>query len=196
MAFYVVDGIDGSGKSTVARILKDSLESSGRRVELIEHPNTGWPVGEMSASLLLKNGVLAQMILTLTFFVDLVHSVFRMKCSSDNDDFIFVRYTMSVCHLPDPFCGLLRLGLRIFFMRPDAALLVDAPPEAAMRRVESRGGAMEMFENPERMAEGRARMLRMAEEEGWTILDNSNGTDGIAASLDAILDASRGNGRF
>lgn len=187
MAFYVVDGIDGSGKSTMARLLKSELESRGRSVGIVEHPNTGWPIGRLSSRCLFGNGVLAQSVLTLSFFVDLIHSVFRMKCASDHDDFIFVRYTMSVCHLPEPICSLLRLGLRLFFMKPDFALYVDTPYELAMGRVESRGGTMEMFEVPERMRDGRRRMIRMAEEEGWHILDNSGGIEDASSALRNLL---------
>ena len=47
MVWYVVDGMDGSGKSTVAGILKGELEARGRSVLVIAHPNRDTVVGRM-----------------------------------------------------------------------------------------------------------------------------------------------------
>lgn len=187
VAFYVVDGTDGSGKSTVSGMLRDVLESSGRSVCLVEHPNNGWLPGRAVSALLLRESPVSRLLITFLFFADLIHSVFRMKCASDYDDFIFVRYTMSVCHLPDPFCGLLRRCLSIFFMKPDLAIFVDIPADTAMGRIEERGGRREIFENRRDLEASRARMRTMADEEGWAVLDNSSCIDDVHASLCSVL---------
>ncbi len=39
MAWYVVDGMDGCGKSTCADVIRDKLAGEGRRVFMVTHPN-------------------------------------------------------------------------------------------------------------------------------------------------------------
>lgn len=47
MVWYVVDGMDGSGKTTAADMLASELRSQGRRVLMISHPNTDTLVGRL-----------------------------------------------------------------------------------------------------------------------------------------------------
>lgn len=55
MSLYLaLEGVDGSGKSTVAAALASRLESSGRRVLVVREPG-GTPVGEAIRTLLLDS---------------------------------------------------------------------------------------------------------------------------------------------
>lgn len=174
MAFYAVDGIDGSGKSTVARIIRDALAAEGRDAVIVEHPNPDGKMGRICAWLLRSENGLARPIIPFLFVSDLMISLIRMRCASSHDDYIFVRYTMSVCYLPDIISRSLRLLLRAFLPRPDSAVFVDVPVDVALERIESRDAPRETFENTEDLTSARERMLRMAEEEGWFVLDNDS----------------------
>ena len=186
VAFYAVDGIDGSGKSTVARIIRDELVSMGRDAVIVEHPNRDSIAGRLSLRLLRSENRLSRPIIPFLFFADITISLLRMKCASSHDDHIFVRYTMSVCYLPGAVSRILRFLLRTFLPRPDAAVFVDVPVEVAMERIESRDDPRETFENTEDLTSARERMLTMAKEEGWTVLDNDS-EESVSPAISAIL---------
>ena len=102
MTWYVVDGMDGSGKSTCADFLEEKLKSEKREVRVFTHPDTGCIFGKLEHEFLLKEGKLCRILSTVFFILDAVDSLFRMRLSSRKyQDFIFVRYLMSVAYLPD-----------------------------------------------------------------------------------------------
>ena len=85
MAWYVVDGMDGSGKSTVADILRDELESRGRSVMVIAHPNRGTAVGRLELAFLRGDSKLDVVMSTVLYVADVLHSICVMRaCSVSN----------------------------------------------------------------------------------------------------------------
>ena len=172
MTWYVVDGMDGCGKSTCADILKERLESKGRRVRMFSHPDSGCLFGRLEYGYLLKEGRLAKMLATVFFILDAVDSLLRMRLSSRRyDDFVFVRYLMSVAYLPD---GSYRKAYRIIrklFPMPDDFILVDVDAETSMKRIEARGEDREVFENMDDLVRTREKMLSLSD--GWFVVDNT-----------------------
>ena len=77
--WYVVDGMDGCGKSSAADFIKEHLEAKGRRVLLITHPNRDIKVGRKEAAWLLKEGTFAKLVATQYYIRDVIHSVRIMK---------------------------------------------------------------------------------------------------------------------
>lgn len=112
MAWYVIDGMDGSGKSTVSQMLAEELRSRGRRVLVLEHPNRSIAIGRLEGRLLLVDSRPALIMSSCLYILDVVRSVGVMKRSHKRyDDVIFVRYIMAVSYLPDRFAA---LAYRIF----------------------------------------------------------------------------------
>ena len=64
MTWFVVDGMDGSGKSTVGHLIEEKRLAEGKRVLFLEHPNDSCRSGRLAHKYLLKDGKFA-MILTL-----------------------------------------------------------------------------------------------------------------------------------
>ena len=97
MTWYVVDGMDGSGKSTAAAILREELESEGRTVLAIEHPNAATVVGRMEQAFLRKGGELCVILSTIMYVADVLRSltVMRGRRGRSVDDVVFVRYSMA-----------------------------------------------------------------------------------------------------
>lgn len=177
MTWYIVDGMDGSGKSSVAGMLKEMLESEGRRVFVVSHPDEGCWFGRMEARYLKVPGKTSEIIATVFYVLDAVQSICRMRLGCGRyDDFIFVRYIMAVAYLPD---GIYRKAYdmieRIFPM-PDVRILVDVDAETAFQRIESRGEEREIFETREKLYKIREKMLALTEE-GWFVIDNGGAMD-------------------
>ena len=186
MTWYVVDGMDGSGKSTVGHLIEESMVAKGRKVLFLEHPNDSCRSGRLAHKYLLKDGKFA-MILSTTFYIfNVIHSLrFKRKHRKEYDDVIFVRYNMAVAYLPK---RLIRSGYKFIsfiFPKPDVSIFVDIDPESAMQRILSRGEELEMFETDEKLRKTREKMLILSD--GWIIIDNTHGLEQTKDSVKWIL---------
>ena len=172
MAWYVVDGMDGSGKSTVADILRDELESRGRSVMVIAHPNRGTAVGRLELAFLRGDSKLDVVMSTVLYVADVLHSICVMRGRRGRafDDVVFVRYSMAVAYLPDRLCARAYGIVTRVLPSPDVKVLVDVDPGAALQRIFDRGEELEVFETEERLAAVRRRMLGISDD--WVVLDN------------------------
>ena len=187
MTWYVVDGMDGSGKSTAAGILADKLESEGRTILVIAHPNRATRIGRLELAFLRGDSRLDVILSTLLYIADVLHSlcVMRGRRGRRYDDVIFVRYIMAVAYLPDGLCGRAYRVIERLLPMPDVKVLVDVDPQTAMDRIRGRGEEMEVFETVERLATVRRRMLSLSD--GWTVLDNGSGTDDLEEQVRGTL---------
>jgi dTMP kinase len=191
MVWYVIDGLDGSGKTTAGRMLRDQLESSGRTVALITHPNPQRFFGRLSGRMLYRGGDLAVVLAALFFFIDLVGSLARMPLRRA-DDVIFIRYTMSACYLPRSRYRRVYRIMSALLPEPDVRILMDIDGRTAMRRIESRGGELERFENIDSLNEVGQRMRSLSD--GWTVVDARLPLEAVEEMIGAIAVAS-GPGR-
>ena len=173
MTWYVVDGMDGAGKSTAGEILVQELESRGRKVLFMEHPNRSFLAGRLESAFLLKEGKLFVILSTLAYVADVLHSlmVMRGRKGREADDVVFVRYSMAVAYLSDGACSKADRLVKALLPKPDVAVLVDVDPDTAMERIMERGEGIEIFETSERLGKIRSRMLDISD--GWIVLDNS-----------------------
>ena len=186
MTWFVVDGMDGSGKTTVSRTLKAELESRGRKVMLVEHPNRRTALGRVEARLLQSDGLPAMLMAIAFYMMDVIRSVLKMKMDDEYDDVIFVRYIMAVSYLPD---GLSKKAYKIFagiLPTPDVMILVDVDADTAYSRICGRGDDPERFENPESLADTRRKMLMLSN--GWVVLDNTGGFDKSCDEICRLLE--------
>ncbi len=78
MRWIVVDGIDGSGKSTVAHWMADRYKEEGFTVHLFVHPSEGL-LGRISKAALQSKGSLMHAIATMFFIADVLVSIRRKR---------------------------------------------------------------------------------------------------------------------
>ncbi len=180
--FLSIDGLDGSGKSTVSRDLADALRERGRDVTVMEHPGDGF-LGRTCKRLLLKKGLPAALFAAAFLSTEMFLGSFRIRRSES--DVIAVRYTLSAFYLPSPVYRIVYRLYSAFMPRPDVMFFVDVDPETAMERVSSRGDDLEMFENRESMEEIRRRILS---EKGVVAIDGSGTPEETASEMIAYLD--------
>ena len=186
MTWYVVDGMDGSGKSTVGHLIEERMVAEDRKVLFLEHPNDSCRSGRLAHKYLLKNGKIAMLLSTTFYIFNVIHSLrFKRKHRKEYDDVIFVRYNMAVAYLPK--C-LIKVGYKVIsfiFPKPDVSIFVDIDPKAAMERILARGGDLEMFETEEKLIKTRNKMLMLTK--GWMIIDNTLGLEQTKESVEWII---------
>lgn len=178
--------MDGSGKSTVGRMMGKELSSRGMRVLCIEHPNDDCRFGRMAHRYLLRRGRAAMMLSTAFYVMDVFHSLrLKKRHSGEYDDVIFIRYDLAAAYLPD---GLVEIGskfISLVFPKPDLSIFVDVDPETAMERIIQRGGDLEMFETVERLTEVRNKMMMLTD--GWVVVDNDRDRDRTERSVRRVI---------
>ncbi|MCQ2086230.1 MAG: deoxynucleoside kinase [archaeon] len=186
MTWYVVDGVDGSGKSTIANIIQEKLALCRRRVLVSTHPDSSCLSGRMTSAFLYKDTRIAAVISTIFYVVNILRSLhIKKKLSKKYDDFIFVRYDLAVAYIPERImCFAYKVILSVLDI-PDVRIFVDISPEVAMSRIIGRGNKLEMFETLERLTKVRKKMLSIARN--WVIIDNSSSIEQTETSINQII---------
>ncbi|MEW6745576.1 MAG: dTMP kinase [Planctomycetota bacterium] len=143
--FLVFEGIDGSGKSTMARAVADKLRGAGRTVRLLREPG-GTPLGEAVRHLLLQRrqgleiGKMAELLLYMVSRAQLVDEAIQVAARAGEVVILDRFYYSSVAYQgwglgldPEFIEG---LGRRLTgTLEPHRIVLLDcSPPQALARR--------------------------------------------------------------
>ncbi|NLL95257.1 MAG: thymidylate kinase [Thermoplasmatales archaeon] len=193
MAWYAVDGMDGSGKSTVAEIVAEALESRGRRVLVVAHPDRGTFLGRVSARFLVSDSPVSAIGASLFYFLDMLQSVSSLKLRwRKYDDVLFVRYTMAVGYFPGKWSMKVNSFIRKILPFPDCAIFVDVDAATAMERITDRGEELQIFESEEKLASTRESMLSLCD--GWIVLDNGGTVEELREAVERVVSGSLAGG--
>ena len=195
--FIVVEGIDGSGKSTVAARVAEELARRGRKVLRTREPG-GTPLGEKIRTLLLdaNNAEMVpftELFLYMASRAQLVDQVIR-PALKEGVDVLCDRYYYSTAAYQGAagkvgIPVVLKLAEEVAkFQRPDLVLLFDVPPRVARQRagdrndrVESKGEAYQ-----ERVRRG---FLKMAKaDRRFRVLDASRPADEVFEAARKAVD--------
>lgn len=177
----VVEGIDGSGKTTVAREIADRLASEGRDVRLTQEPTDSF-VGT-AAREALRDPDHDPVSEALLFAADHAGHVARLRPEIEQGRTIVSdRYSTSwrvyqsvtledaFAEGVDPRTWLTDL-VEPFELEPDLVLLLDLPVERAIERLDDREQAAEKFEQADFLKAVRGRYIELAREEGFARVD-------------------------
>jgi dTMP kinase len=172
-----IEGIDGAGKTTQARILMERLVREGYSVTLLKEPtNSKW--GQEIRNLA-KNGrhkVTPQTEFEF-FLYDRVEDVEKnIKPALNRKDIVIMdRYYISNV----AYQGARSLDLDFiekenlkFAPKPDLAIILDLPPHVALSRIRSRDSAPNHFEREKYLKEVREIFLRRFEKRPYISIVN------------------------
>ncbi len=193
--FFVFEGIDGSGKSTVSKLFAERLAKSGRTVEWTAEPTSGW-IGEQVRRA--NKEARSDFAETLLYVADRAEHTAQIRAwLEEGRDVVCDRYEGSTLayqsvtlrpHLGPKALEWLRAINAPFILHPEVTFLLRIDPEKAMGRVSKRGET-EKFEKIDFLRKVAAMYDRLAVEDlSYVIIDASR-------SLDEVVDTVWGSCR-
>lgn len=199
--FISLEGIDGAGKSTQARLLRDHLEAQGTDCVLTREP--GGSTGAEEIRALLVQGE------TTRWSAETEILLFTAARRDHLERTIQPALDAGKTVISDRFAdstrvyqGAVRSDLRptvdalhdlMIATEPDVTLIIDMDPDVSLRRGLARASKDERFESfgadfQQRLRTG---FLKLAEEypDRCTVIDGNRAQDAIAADIAATIDA-------
>jgi len=199
--FLTFEGIDGSGKSTQARMLAESLRNAGHQVVLTREPG-GSPGAEEIRSLVLEGdpdrwSAETELLLFTAARRDHLERTIEPALAAGKV-VICDRFADST----RMYQGLSRGNLRavvdqlhdlMIGREPDMTLLIDMDPDTGLSRAKGRQGTEERFEDfgPALQKQMRAGFLALAGEfsDRFRVLDGNRDMDSVAQDVRDIVEA-------
>ena len=179
--YIVLEGIDGAGKSTQIKMLKEWLESNGLRVETIVEP-TDMEVGKLIRKLLTRSDATSdtmQKTLGLLFAADRLILMDKIEqLEKDNIVVISDRSFYSSLSYQDPKDWIKEINK--FAKIPDLVLLLDLDVKKSVERCDG----TDEFENEEFLIGVKQNYLDLAESnDNFKIIDANNGPNKVSSDI-------------
>lgn len=181
--FIALDGVDGSGSSTQAKMLVDLLREKGFDAVATKEPNPEGRVEPVIRGYLAETGGLPALD-ALLFAADRVDHSCRLVAGWVESRKIVVsdRYLeSSVAYQTSQ--GLSErwvLSINRFALKPDLTIIMDIDPEVSLSR---KGGQRERFESLPFLLKVRARFLERAKKMGYEVVDASRPVEEVHAAI-------------
>jgi dTMP kinase len=195
--FITFDGIDGCGKSSVAKGLLETLEAEGKDPVLTQEPTISWIGEAVKRSISEDHPALTEAFL---FMADrAAHSVEISKWIEQDKIVLCDRYADStVCYQAaslsiegfdgDPFDWLKGISDK-YVLTPDLTILLDLDPSVALERIQSRE-KITKFEKLDFLTRVRENFLRLGLiEERIEIVDALPPLSAVAEETRRVLSA-------
>jgi len=187
--FVTFEGIDGSGKTTVSRLVAESLRANGQRVHLTSEPTKTW-LGE--AVHRAYDGDVGAVAESFLFLADRAAHLTEIQAHLDKRELVLSdRYADSTFAyqgarleglMDDPIRFLQRAS-ESWMLQPDLTILLRVPAELARKRIEGRPNLIR-FEDLAFLKKVAVNYDRLARSRRFVVLDGTRSADVV--SLDAV----------
>ena len=151
--FIVFEGLDGSGSSTQAGMLKDYLKKFGLKPHLTKEPTNNL-IGGLIRGALTKEWQASIRCIQLLFAADRAHHLDReiLPALKNGTVVISDRYFFSTIAFGSLDCGVEWLkALNQGFLEPDIIYVIKVSPEECMKRIGKSRFEFELFEETEKL---------------------------------------------
>ncbi len=198
--FITFEGIDGSGKSTQARLLAEGLREAGRDVVLTREPG-GSPGAEEIRRLVLEGdpdrwSAETEILLFTAARRDHLERTIDPALKAGKvvicDRFADSTRMYQVLSRGDLRPVVDQLHALMIGREPDLTILIDMDPEIGLSRAKGRRGTEERFEDfgLELQQKMRAGFLSLADEFAprFRVIDGARAMDAVAAEIRATVD--------
>jgi len=190
--FIAFEGIDGSGKSTQVKLLKEKLEAAGLKVYTTYEP-TDSPMGKMIRDAFNHRIEADQRTIAALFVADRLDHLLNktngvIKMLEDGYTVIMDRYYLSSYAYQSSFLDtnwiIQANSLAAELLRPDLNIYIDVTPEVSMERLNKGRTSMELYETLENLEKVRNKYFEifetLKEEEQIAIVDGNRNPEAIA----------------
>ncbi len=184
--FIAVEGIDGSGKSTVVKTLANALPGT-----YVTSEPSGSPIGRLIREWALRGGSVNPLVDALLFAADrLEHYEREIKPHLESGHVVLCeRYVESSIAYQGA------AGVEIEFLelinskapKPDLTIVLDVEPEEAIRRISDRHN-VEKYERLDFLKRVRAIYLQRAVERGYPVIDASKSIDAVVEQVLKVVE--------
>lgn len=188
--FIVLEGIDGSGKSTQARKLAEHFIGKGRTVALSREPTNG-PWGTLLRNSA-ETGRLSPQEELDAFLKDRrqhVEELIAPALAAGNvvilDRYYFSTMAYQGARGFDP--GQIRRDNEAFAPVPDLLLILDLDIDTALKRIGSRGDTANEFEQRANLERCREIFLSLKDEPFARVIDATGSTEEVEKAIIAAL---------
>ncbi len=153
--FIVIEGLDGSGKSSQVELLVSYLKESGKEVVITKEPTMDSEAGKKIKQALKKKIVIESLELQKLYVQDRHEHLENKVIPALKEG----KYVVSSRYAFSTFAYGYSDGLNVEeliqlnqnFLLPDLTIVVDVLPENCIRRIEGRGEAKEHFEQLDKL---------------------------------------------
>ncbi|MCQ2056509.1 MAG: dTMP kinase [archaeon] len=185
--FIVLEGIDGSGKSLVARKLKDHLESKNIKTKITAEPTRGI-IGELVA----KNDYFSPDVEALLFTADrALHTIEIKSWMKDGYTVVSDRYVGSVLAYQSAAGGDIEWIKMInskIVIKPDFTFLLDIDPRISFERISMRNYKKNRFESFDYQKRVREAYLKLIEEYNYIKVNASRSPEEVMETIISTIE--------
>jgi len=191
--FVTFEGIDGSGKTTVSRIVAQKLRAKGHSVFLTVEPTKGWLGDAVRRAVSEDVGALAESFL---FLADRATHVREIESHlMDHEIVLCDRYADSTfAYQGARLVGVLENPIRFlqrasegWVLVPDLTLLLRVPPELGIKRIEGRPDRVR-FEQLSLLRKVAANYDLLAKSRRFVVLDGTRSAEAVAEDAIAPIE--------
>ena len=193
--FIALEGIDGSGKSTQAKMLAQKLQENGNKVYSTFEPTTG-PIGTMIRSVLRGELKMDERVIAGLFVADRLDHLLNkengilLKLEQGytviTDRYYFSSYAYHGTHM-DMDWVIASNAMSAQLLRPDITLFIDVAPEVSMLRLQERNEKIEIYETLENLRNVRTKYMeafeRLGNEEHIVLIEGNRSLEAISHDL-------------
>jgi len=192
--FIVFEGIDGSGKTTIASMVANELKSQGYKIFLTEEPTRTWLGEAVRRGIKEEKNPFTQAFL---FFADRAEHIREIKKRLEKgeivicDRYIYSTYAYQGAQL-SPSMGLEKAlkWLETIYspirLDPDVVILLTTSPLRGIGRIKNRE-RRESFERREFLERVQKIYVYLAEKYGFEIVDSDTSIEAVFEKVKEIL---------
>ncbi|MGJ1204269.1 dTMP kinase [Sphingobacterium lactis] len=203
--FIVLEGIDGSGKSTQTKLLKEKLAKAGHKLYTTFEP-TDSPIGSLIRNIFNRRVVTDNRAIAALFVADRLDHLLNpvngiIKKLEEGYTVICDRYYFSSYAYQSEEVSLNWLieanSISQNLLKPDVNIYIDIDPEISMERLNKDRSSLEIFENLSNLQKVRSRYqeaFRLLEDkENIAFVDGNQSVDEISNAIFDIVSALQNN---
>lgn len=197
--FIALEGIDGSGKSTQARLLNKNLSDKGLKTYLSSEP-TDHEIGKLIRDIFNHKTDAEQHSIAALFVADRLQHILNhkngllQKIKEGNtlicDRYYFSSYAYhSVLVDMDWVIGMNKICAEL--IKPDITVFIDVTPEICMERIRAKRESLEMYETLQNLINVRRNYFtafeKLSSTEHITVIDGNRPETVIAEEILSVI---------